>query len=153
MDKLTWEQVEDTANKLADEVEESKFQPDYLVGVTTGGLFPLAFLAKRLKQTEILTITAKKNKEEIVAVKNIPKVDFRGKTVLLVDEIAESGKTLHEVAKILRENGAEKVKTATLAANEDVCEYWPDYYVLIEKGDWTVFPWEKEEFPPYKQNQ
>lgn len=157
VNKLTWDQVENTASELADKVEESKFEPHYLVGITTGGLFPLALLAKRLKRAEILTVTARKNRKEgVVTVKNIPGVDFQGKTVLLVDEIAQSGKTLNEVAKILRENGAEEVKTATLAANGDVCEFWPDYYILIEKGDWTVFPWEKEEFPPYildKQNQ
>ena len=70
--------------------------------------------------------------------------------ILLVDEIAQSGKTLHKISEIiLQRYKANELKTATLAANGDVCEFWPNYFVLIEKGDWTMFPWEKEKFSKY----
>jgi hypoxanthine phosphoribosyltransferase len=150
MHKLSWNEVEDAIEKLSRKIISSGFSPDYIIGVTTGGLFPLAFLAKRLKINTILTVSAKKSKSKVVSIKHLPKVDLKNKKILLVDEIAESGRTLKKISEMLRkEYSVSDLKIATLAANKDVCEFWPDYYIIIEKGDWVIFPWEKEEFPPY----
>lgn len=153
MNILSWKEVEDAVEELAQKIKQSTFNPDYMIGVTTGGLFPLALLAKRLKVKNILTVTAQKTKKgntEIVTIKYLPEVNLHGKNVLLVDEIAQSGITLHKISEIMREKyGPRILKTATLAANGDVCEFWPDYSVLIEKGDWIKFPWEKERLSPY----
>jgi uncharacterized protein len=153
MKRLYWSEVEDAIEKLAEKIEQSQFKPDYIVGITSGGLFPLAFLVKRLKVKNIFTITARKVKEgdqEHLKIAYLPRIDLTGKKVLLVDEIAQSGTTLHALANTIRGLGAETLKTATFAVNTDACEMWPDYYVLIEQGDWIMFPWEtKDEFPPY----
>jgi uncharacterized protein len=154
MKRLTWDDVENAAEKLASKIAESKFDPDCIIGVTTGGLFPLALLATRIKGKCIFTVTAKKNKvgdKETVAIANLPNFDLNGKSVLLIDEIAQSGSTLKAIADVIKTKcGVGMVKTATLAANHDVCENWPDYYVLEEEGDWIVFPWENgDEFAPY----
>src|SRR5271168_929437 len=154
MKKLSWNEVESAAEKLALKIEESKFNPDCLIGITSGGLFPLALLATRIKGKSIFTVTAKKAKEgnkENVAIAYLPNANLSGKAVLLVDEIAQSGVTLNAVANIIKkECEAGNLRTATLAINGDVCECRPDYYVLVEEGDWIVFPWENgEEFAPY----
>ncbi|OGK17812.1 hypothetical protein A2866_02295 [Candidatus Roizmanbacteria bacterium RIFCSPHIGHO2_01_FULL_39_8] len=153
MERLSWEEVEETADKLAEKIKESQFKPDYIIGVTTGGLYPLAMLAQRLEIKNILTITAKKSKKdkrEIVTINYFPDINLKDKKILLVDEIAQSGITLHTISEMILDRYKPSVlKTATLAANGDVCKLWPDYYLLIEKGDWIKFPWEKEEFSPY----
>jgi len=154
MKTLSWDDVDSTAEKLANQIKESKFDPDCIIGVTTGGLFPLALLAIRIKGKSIFTITAKKEKQgetDSVTIANLPNFDLKGKSVLLVDEIAQSGSTLKTIADVIKkECGVGILKTATLAANTDVCENWPDYYVLVEEGDWIVFPWENgDEFAPY----
>jgi uncharacterized protein len=155
MKPLSWDEVESAAEELANRIKESKFDPDCLIGVTTGGLFPLALLATRIKGKSIFTVTAKKVKDgdkETVTIANVPSFDLSGKAVLLIDEIAQSGETLNKMADaIKKECGVGILKTAALAANSDVCEFWPDYYVLEEEGDWIVFPWENgDEFAPYK---
>jgi hypoxanthine phosphoribosyltransferase len=154
MKKLSWNQVETVAEQLAKKVASTGFSPECLIGVTTGGLFPLAMLATRLKGKSIFTITAKKSSDgnkESVNIAYLPDINLEGKSVLLIDEIAQSGITLNTIANIIRRQYSVGIlKTATLAANRDVCEFWPDYYVLIEEADWIVFPWEVEgEFKPY----
>ncbi len=154
MNRLTWNDVEEACDRLALKIKESGFKPDYIIGVTTGGLFPLALLSIRLEMKNILSVTAQKMKngeEETVKIKHLPDVDLKGKSILLVDEVAQSGLTLKIIGDAVKDAlGAEVLKTAALAANHDVCEIFPDYYVLKEEGDWIFFPWEKEEeFYPY----
>jgi hypoxanthine phosphoribosyltransferase len=154
MKKLSWGEVESVAEQLAKKVGGSGFNPDCLIGVTTGGLFPLALLATHIKGKSIFTVTAKKSsdgKKESVSIAYLPNLNLEGKSVLLIDEIAQSGITLNTIAKIIRNRYSVGIlKTATMAANKDVCEFWPDYYVLTEEGDWIVFPWEDEgEFETY----
>jgi ComF family protein len=47
-----------------------------------------------------------------------PTVSLRGKTILLIDDVATTGTTLLECAKILKLNGAKKVFSAVLARQE-----------------------------------
>lgn len=147
MIKLSWEDVEKIADELADKIRADGFKPDYIVGITTGGLIPLGLLAKRLKLKNILTISVDSN-ETIY----LPKVDLMGKKVLVIDEIAESGKTLRKVCKKFADfYGVLELKTATLGVNKDKCKFYPDFYVIDEQGEWVIFPWEKEEdFSKYK---
>ena len=42
------------ATKLANDIKASGFEPDYLVGITKGGLVPLALLAERLDINKIV---------------------------------------------------------------------------------------------------
>lgn len=154
MQRLSWEQVETAAAQLAQKIADSGFNPDCLIGITTGGLFPLAMLAKRMPDRSIYTVTTKRHwdgKRDWIDINYMPEVDLEGKSVLLIDEITHIGTTIKTIADVLRTRyKVAEVKTATLAANHDVTESWPDFYVLAEQGDWLFFPWEEEsEFPEY----
>ena len=70
-------------------------------------------------------------------------VSVRGKKVLVVDEVADTGKSLRLVRSHLKEEGATEVKIATIYYKP-----WsivvPDYYER-ETSLWIVFPWERKE--------
>jgi hypothetical protein len=70
-------------------------------------------------------------------------VDVAGKKVLVVDEIADTGKSLKLVKEHIMNQGAEEVKIATVYYKP-----WsiikPDYYEK-ETSRWVVFPWEIKE--------
>mgnify|MGYP003337022413 FL=1 len=154
MIRLSWQQVEDAAEQLARKIADSGFDPDCLIGITTGGLFPLAMLAKRIVGKRIYTVTTTRHfdgKDDWVTIEYMPIADLEGKSVLLIDEITHIGTTIQTVADRLRNDyKVGTLKTATLAANHDVTESWPDYHVLAEQGDWLLFPWENEqEFGDY----
>jgi len=149
MKKLTWENVELISEELAQKIKESSFQPDYIIGVTTGGLFPLALLAKELKLNKILTFSAKtsgSDKNKKLHIMYAPNIDLRDKKILLVDEIVEKGITLRKIVEMIkRKYNVSELKTATMGVNKDKCLFYPDYYVFFEQGEWVKFPWEKKE--------
>jgi hypothetical protein len=66
-----------------------------------------------------------------------------GKKVLVVDEVADTGKSLKLVKEHIIEKGATEVKIATVYYKP-----WsivkPDYYEK-ETSKWIVFPWEMKE--------
>jgi len=70
-------------------------------------------------------------------------VSVRGKKVLVVDEVADTGKSLRLVRSHLKEEGATEVKIATIYYKP-----WsivvPDYYEG-KTSLWIVFPWERKE--------
>src|SRR3989344_6796701 len=105
MAKLSWDDVEKITDQLVEKIKDSSFKPDYIIGITTGGLIPLYFLAKKLDDMDnILTITATsydKDRKKDLRILYLPKVDLSNKKVLLVDEIAETGDTLKAISDIL----------------------------------------------------
>ena len=142
---LSWEDIGKITDELTKKIKSDNFVPDYLIGITTGGLIPLYFLAKKLKVDNIFTISSEKNKKSIVK-ELLPGINLKDKKILFIDEITESGKSLKEARDFLvRKYSPRKIKTATLGINKDKCKFPPDFYVIIQQGEWIVFPWEKEE--------
>jgi hypoxanthine phosphoribosyltransferase len=70
-------------------------------------------------------------------------VNVSGKKVLVVDEIADTGKSLQLIREHLKARGASEVRIATIYLKP-----WsivkPDYYAK-ETNRWVVFPWEVKE--------
>lgn len=62
---------------------------------------------------------SKKSRKERIYLDQVFKIntekDLRGKTILLIDDIYTTGSTLRHAAKLLKENGAAKVYSLTLA--------------------------------------
>lgn len=144
---LSWGRIEKLSLKLAHAVRVSGYRPQYLIGITVGGVFPLALLAKALDTKDVAVISARsysnrrKGKLRVTA---LPKVNLHGKRVLLVDEIADRGATLKHVSKILiNQYKVKELRTAVLIVNKENCKNWPDYYcVAVDK--WVVFPWDEK---------
>ncbi len=147
MVNLSWEEVEKMANDLAEKIKGSGFKPDYLVGITTGGLVPLGLLAKRLDFEGILTVSTasyddEHNQKEL-KITYLPEVDLKGEKILLIDEIADSGTTLQKLREVFMDRyQAGELKMATLAVNKAKSVIVPDFYAVAGTGEWIHFPWE-----------
>jgi len=152
MKKLSWDDIEKITDELASKIKASGFVPDYIIGITTGGLIPLYFLAKRLDCLNMLTISVNsyvKDKKGDLKILYLPEIDLSNKNILLVDEIAGTGGTLKEISNILIDKyKVGELKTITLVVLKD-SQFYPDFYVLEEGSGWVVFPWDKHEFPEY----
>lgn len=144
--KLSWEQTAELSKKLATTIKESEFEPDYLVGITVGGLIPLGLLAEELDIRNILTVSASSyegKEQRELEVKYLPNIDLAGKRILLIDEVSETGQTLQHIASLLKEKyQPSELRTATLVVNVKESKFYPDFYSL-EAHDWIIFPWEK----------
>jgi len=70
-------------------------------------------------------------------------VPVKGKRILVVDDVADSGKSLKLVREVLLEKGAIDVKIAAIYYKP-----WsitkPDFY-MRDTDAWVIFPWERYE--------
>ena len=145
--RISWDAIDRDALLLADKVRAGEFVPDVLIGIASGGLVPLALLAKQFPSAKVATIATKRYEgrdEREIEVGGLPDLDLTDKKVLLVDEIVDHGGTLQSVTEALRAKYAiGELRSAVLFVNTINCKAYPDFYVE-EIEDWVIFPWEKE---------
>lgn len=145
---LDWKNVERLSSALADKISAAGFVPDHLFGVAVGGLVPLVLVARKLHTQNVMTVAAhsydeRTNIQGEFVITHLPEVDLRGASILLLDEIADSGTTLARVAEELKRTcHPASLKTATLAVNTLHCKVRPDFSVL-DVETWVSFPWDK----------
>jgi hypoxanthine phosphoribosyltransferase len=145
---LTWDDVYNLTLQLSERVVESGFKPDIVVGIARGGWIPARILSDVLYADTLQNIrieyysdVGKKGRE--------PKItqpitgSMEGKSILLVDEVADTGDSLYHAIEHVEDLGAGEVKTAVL--------HWkpwsrvePDFY-MVRTESWTVYPWEMRE--------
>lgn len=144
----TWEQVYEMLLNLADRIRRDSFKPDVIVGVSRGGWPPARVLSDLLENPELANVKTEfymgvaETKGEPTITQPVS-VSVKGKKVLVVDEIADTGKSLQLVRSRLMEQGARDVKIVTIYYKP-----WsivvPEYYEK-ETSAWVVFPWERKE--------
>jgi hypoxanthine phosphoribosyltransferase len=145
---LTWDDVYNLTLQLSERVVESGFKPDVVVGIARGGWIPARVLSDVLYADSLQNIrieyysdVGQKGRE--------PKItqpitgSMEGKSVLLVDEVADTGDSLYHAIEHVQGLGAAEVKTAVL--------HWkpwsrvkPDFF-MVQTERWTVYPWELRE--------
>ncbi len=143
---LSWSDVTYDIEHLKHQCIERGISYDWIIGITVGGLIPLAFLAKALRTQHVTTISAHSydahDVRGAVSIEVLPAILLSGKKVLLVDEIADTGKTLRAIKETLeRDHAPALVHTATLCLREDRCEHTPDMYARKVRT-WVTFPWD-----------
>jgi len=129
-------------DELCVSFEDETFEA--IVGVARGGLTLTHFLATKLELRDVFTInsiaydnTTKKSESEIF---NIPDLS-KYKKILLVDDIVDSGETLHNIRKVLKDKFPKlKCKIACLFYKKTAI-IQPDFMVK-EATSWIEFFWE-----------
>jgi len=142
--KYSWEDLESDYQILVRKIRRSKFNPATIIGMARGGLTISVKLSHRLHKP-LMIVSCKtydnNSKSMNTALLNSSYTVPLQSPVLIVDEIADSGKTLNIVAEHFKSLGVD-VRTATLLYKKHSITK-PNYYVR-EVGDdsWTIFPWE-----------
>lgn len=143
---LSWEDIKRGAEDIAAQVMASSFEPTYLIGITVGGLVPLALIAKELEMQRVATVSASSydgNEKKGLKIRALPNVDLSQERVLLIDDISDTGDTLQNISQLLKDEYAvSEVQTAVMVSREDKKAYEPDFYAR-GVDNWVVFPWEK----------
>jgi hypoxanthine phosphoribosyltransferase len=144
---LSWNENYDYLIKLANKVNESGFKPEVIVGISRGGLIPSRIISDLLDNPNLANIRVefyahtkkKRNKPKITQPIS---TSIEGKKILLVDDVADSGKSLHLVYEHLLKT-AKEIRSLTIFYKPWSCLH-PDYYIKETKA-WIVFPWEFHE--------
>lgn len=112
LEVLTWPQFGEAARALARTIVSSGWTPDLVVAVARGGLLPAGALAYALGvkamgtlNVELYTGVAETLPEPVVLPPLLDTSDLPGRKVLVVDDVADSGRTLDLVMRMLRERG------------------------------------------------
>jgi hypoxanthine phosphoribosyltransferase len=133
---------------LADKIRQDRFCPEVIVGISRGGWPPARVISDLLGNPELanvrvefyLGVAETKEKPIITQPVSVPVKDLN---ILILDDVADTGKSLQLVREHVIEQGAKTVKTATIYYKP-----WsvivPDYYER-ETRKWVVFPWERRE--------
>lgn len=144
----TWSQIYDMLLCQAQKIENHPYKPDIIIGIAKGGLIPARILTDLLENPELsfiqieFYIDVNQTLQE-PALKQPLTAKVIGKKVLLVDDIADSGKSLKLAKTHLQQQSALEIKTAVLYKKPQSITT-PDF---CEKttNSWVVFPWETRE--------
>lgn len=144
----TWNQIYRMLLRIADKIRKENFKPDVIVGVSRGGWPPARVLSDLLENPNLANVRAEfyvgvaETKGEPTLTQPVS-VKVAGKRVLVVDEVADTGKSLQLIKEHLKAEGASEIRIATVYLKP-----WsivkPDYYAK-ETSRWIVFPWEIKE--------
>lgn len=144
-----WSEIYDACIELADQIKKSEFNPEVIVGVARGGWIPARILSDLLGNTYVASMrvefykgVAETAKRPIVSQQVSTSV--KGKRVLVVDDVADTGESLTTVRQDLLSRGASEVKIATIHCKPKSI-LRPDFYAR-ETSAWIVYPHERYEF-------
>jgi uncharacterized protein len=145
---LTYEQFGSAARDLAETIAGDGFRPDAIVAIARGGLTLAGALGYALDvkmlgslNVEFYTGVEERLDAPIVLPPTLDRASLEGKSILLVDDVADSGRTLALVVQLLEAGGGE-VRTVCLYAKPGTVQE-PDY-VWRRTDRWIMFPWSSE---------
>jgi hypoxanthine phosphoribosyltransferase len=144
----TWNQIYAMLLSQAEKIRQSGFKPDVIVGIKRGGWIPARVLSNLLEVPPFVTVRVEfylgvaETRNEPVLTQRVS-AGVEGKKALLVDDIADTGKSLRLAREHLRQQGATEVRIATVY-RKPFSIITPDYYEK-ETRRWVVFPWETKE--------
>ncbi len=141
---LSWVEAEKLSELLAQKIKDSDHKFDHLLLPTRGGLVPGYFIARELGIRKIKTICIESYREtkqdelQYHAVDGFPEAIKEPEKWLIVDDIADTGKTLDFLTKKFP-----GVQTACLLQKKSSidCDF---FGAMVDDDTWVDFPWEKD---------
>tara|TARA_Y100000746_G_C15161645_1_gene309401 strand:- start:25 stop:549 length:525 start_codon:yes stop_codon:yes gene_type:complete len=152
---VSWEQYNQTVEKLAVQIEESKYRPDILVGIMRGAAPMIDVLSRIFKlKCAYLAVESYSGKGiedeqgDIVFSREMSSIaPNMGGKILLCDDLSDTGITFNKSIDWLKKYGPikdkiEEIKTATLWKKKK-STFEPDYCaVKLPDNPWIVQPFE-----------
>ncbi len=142
---LTWELYGEAGRELAQQIADSGFVPDVVLGIARGGLIPAGSIAYALDCKNLFTMNVEfytgVGTTRDVPVMLPPLLDateLDGLSVLIVDDVADSGKTLQMVQEFC-EGHSSYVRSAVIY--EKPRSVIRADYVWRHTDKWINFPW------------
>ena len=142
---MTWEHLGEASRQLAEAVVESGWQPDIVLAIARGGLLPGGAVAYALgvknscaMNVEFYTDVDQRLDVPMVLPPAPELIDLGDARMLIVDDVADTGRTL-EVVEQFCEGKVAEVRTAVLYEKSQSvvkCDY-----VWRRTDRWIDFPW------------
>jgi uncharacterized protein len=144
----SWADVDRWADRLADLVRAADRVPETIVGLTRGGWVPGRLLCDRLGVRRLVSLRAQHwgvtaTPDGSAKLTEGVSGPVEGQSVLVVDDITDTGESLTLAAKHIAERHPSRLETAA-CLHIGHSKFVPDYFAEeIPRDDWVwvVFPW------------
>ena len=141
---LSNNEINNAIKEIVNQIDISGFTPEIILSINRGGCIPGVYLSHYFKKPhniiDIKSLKAKSLKDFSLLTNTLKK----NKSVLVIDDINDSGKTFDIVKKIFSSSNNE-IRFAALINNVSSKTKIDFHGQLIDKRDnpvWYVFPWE-----------
>ncbi|HTP54319.1 MAG TPA: phosphoribosyltransferase [Thermoplasmata archaeon] len=146
--RATWNDIDAWADAIAARVRAAGALPETIVGLTRGGWVPARMLADRLGVKRLVSLRAQHwgvtaTRDGAATLSEGLSGPIRGETVLVVDDITDTGESLRLAVDHVRGAGPRRTESAALLHIAGA-SYVPTYYaeeLRREAWAWIVFPW------------
>jgi len=143
---VTLQEVYILGHKLAIQIMQSEFSFDLVIAVARGGALPARLMCDFLNINRMTSIQIRhytSGAEELKQVKVIDPIraDIKNKNVLLVDDVNDSGQTLHAAVDHLKAVKPALLKTAVLHEKAGT-DFTTDFHVeKLKEWKWLIYQW------------
>jgi hypoxanthine phosphoribosyltransferase len=142
----SWQEYHSLARKLADKILGDHIHIDEIIAISRGGL-TLGHIMTDLLRVPISTFTIQSytdiQMQGEVKITRPLATPLDGKSILLVDDVADRGKTMKRAIEYLNMFSPKKIHTLTLYYKPHSV-YKPDYFAETTSA-WVSFPYEPTE--------
>ena len=142
---LTLAKIQNLSRRLARQIQADHFYPDVVIAIARGGFVPARLLCDYLDIYNLTCIriahytgTDSTGQARLSIPLNI---DIRGMSVLLVDDVDDTGDTLQLALTHLHSFSPAVIRVAVLH-HKTVASVVPDYYAeKVTHWRWITYPW------------
>jgi xanthine phosphoribosyltransferase len=155
----TWQDTKRQTQEILRQINLDRWRPDYVVGLTRGGLVPANLISQYLAvPMECLKVSLRDDASQPESNLWMAEDAYEGKRILIVDDINDSGATLNWIKEDWQESclpeadrwfkiWGDNVRVAVLVDNEASASELNVSYSAVdlnkaEEDSWIVFPWE-----------
>lgn len=155
----SWQDIANQTQEILRQITQDGWRPDYVVGLTRGGLVPANLISQYLEvPMETLKVSLRDDNQQPESNLWMSEDAFEQKRILIVDDINDSGATLNWIKEDWQTNSLpdnpkwqeiwnDTVRVAVLVDNEASTSELKINYSAVdlnkaEEDVWIVFPWE-----------
>jgi hypoxanthine phosphoribosyltransferase len=144
--KLSWEQFYKDCLFLGKKIQESKVKIDRLIAISRGGLISARilsdFLQLPISNIVISSYTNLKQLKEPEIIE-VSEIDLKDKSILIVDEVSDTGKTFVRALKYFQKKPVKNIITCAPYIKPKT-QFIPNFYQKTIDA-WIVFPYDLRE--------
>jgi hypothetical protein len=142
---MSWDLFYGLAKEVAQKIQGSGFNPDFIVGLARGGWVLARVLCDLLGVKDLVSLKVEHwgvtaTPDGKAKLKYPFRIDLSERRVLVVDDITDTGESMRLAVDYMETLNPYEVRTATLRHIKG-SKFVPDYYGDEIAWRWVIFPW------------